>query len=708
MYCFTCLEIRAEDILSGKSYKHLTLGELQSSAANGCPLCAFLLQHTLPALRRPLAPGEVLQIFLEQHSSQYRFKREVTSSNREEVSRLNDEDDKFRETGIAAQSGYFSKLIAVVGRPELSPLVEAAVVERELCYVALEFCTESGEGEGEGIFEDNVARLVRQDPRDPRCYEMISSWVRTCWEGHDCGPTTDTPLPTRVLEIGRIGEPNFRLIISNGRKGRYVALSHCWGKRPTTTTTVKNIAEHLKSIVLDALPANFRDAVIISRELGYKYLWIDSLCIIQGDRDDWVTESSLMGQVYQNCAVMLAASGANDSYGGMLNPRAESCAFPNSKLFLAPKRRPNQDLEDSELGSRAWTSQERILAPRIIYYSAEQILWECRSDRRAEVTTQTLYDTYQSYNKRYHDQLNIPTAGVYEDEDEGEDNSEDQDEVDEKVLRPEGWFWAIQGYSRRHLTNPTDKLPALSGLAQNVFHPRRATGGRYLAGLWSNDILRQLLWENGEDRVASFCEANYVSASSLRYITKLSKAKTYRAPSWSWVAYDGPINNDRVNDRVIPQPGVDAEHWERSQRLNLRVIEIDIRLASKDPFGQVQEGSNIVVEGMCQYVAFRPGHKTLFADGQVECLWNFDVREMGELEGEYLCLQVGRKRGTLRRGLEGDPEALVKHRLDEIGVRCLVLQGTDGTGMWERVGVLTFDVAGEADSGWEKKTLTLI
>ncbi|KAH8655068.1 heterokaryon incompatibility protein-domain-containing protein [Tricladium varicosporioides] len=702
MYCFACLEIRAEDILSGKPYKHLALGELRSSAANGCPVCAFLLQHILPALRRPLGPGEVLQIFLEQHSSQYRFKREEASSNREEVRRLNDEDDRFREAGIAAQSGYFSKLIAVVARPELPPPVEATVEERELCYVALEFCTESGEGEG--IFEENVARLVRQDPCDPKCYEMVSSWVKTCWEGHDCEPKTDTLLPTRVLEIGRIGEPNLRLIISNGRKGRYVALSHCWGKRPTTTTTIQNIARHLESIVLDALPANFRDAVMISRELGYDYLWIDSLCIIQGDRDDWVTESSLMGQVYQNCAVMLAASGASDSYGGMLNLRAESCALPNSKLFLAPKRRPNQDLEDSELGSRAWTSQERILAPRIIYYSGEQILWECRSDRRAEATIRTLFDTYQSYNKRYHDRLDARIL----DQDEEETEGEDQDKVNEIVLRPEGWFWAIQGYSRRHLTNPTDKLPALSGLAQNVFHPRRATGGRYLAGLWSNDILRQLLWENGEDRVASFCEANYVSASSLRYITKLSKAKAYRAPSWSWVAYDGPIKNDRGNDFVIPQKEEDVENWNRSQRLNLRVIDIDIRLASKDPFGQVQEGSNIVVEGMCQYVAFKPGYRTIFADGQVECLWNFDVREMGDVERKYLCLQAGRKRGTLRQGKEGNPEDLIKYRLEEIGIRCLVLLEANGTEMWERVGVLTFDVDGESDSGWEKRTLTLI
>jgi hypothetical protein len=144
MYCVTCLGIRVEEVLAGKPYKHLTLGELQASATNGCPLCAFLLQHVLSALRRPLAPGEVLQILLEQHSSEYRFARRQTPSNTDEFLRLNAEDDSFRDAMIQVQSGYSSTLIAIVGRPELAPPIGATVEEKEVCYVTLEFCTESG------------------------------------------------------------------------------------------------------------------------------------------------------------------------------------------------------------------------------------------------------------------------------------------------------------------------------------------------------------------------------------------------------------------------------------------------------------------------------------------------------------------------------------------------------------------------------------
>lgn len=249
-----------------------------------------------------------------------------------------------------------------------------------------------------------------------------------------------------------------------------------------------------------------------------------------------------MGRVYQDCDVMLAALGASDTYDGMLNPRPGSCALPNSKIFLAPKCKPIQTLEESELGNRAWASQVRILAPRIIYYSTEQIFWECRDHRKAEGTTQTLLDTYQGYNKRYPDRLHTADIFVYNNIDYLSSRiAVPEEKDDERTVRPKGWFWAIEGYSRRHLTDPADKLPAVSGLAQNVFHPQRTTRGSYLAGLWSNDILRQLLRENGEDRIAIFCEANYIPLSSVRSITNLNWCVTYRAPSWSWVAYDGPI-----------------------------------------------------------------------------------------------------------------------------------------------------------------------
>jgi hypothetical protein len=144
MYCAICIKIPFEEILSGKLYQHLTLGELQQSAINDCPLCIFLLRHISPALRRSLGPDEILQIYLEQHSSKYRFTQHVTAANSDEVKRQDAEDDAFRDAMIGVQAGYTNTLIAVVGRPKLHPPEGSNVEEREVCYVTLEFCSESG------------------------------------------------------------------------------------------------------------------------------------------------------------------------------------------------------------------------------------------------------------------------------------------------------------------------------------------------------------------------------------------------------------------------------------------------------------------------------------------------------------------------------------------------------------------------------------
>jgi hypothetical protein len=733
MYCSHCLAISIEEIVAGKTYEHLTFVELESSSSNGCSLCSFFLQRILQALKEPIGTSQAVRIYLEQHSSVHRFtpERYVDSSNEENerIMKMNDEDDDFRDAMIEVASGYFSCLIALVARPVNSSDSVSEAGEKEPCYVTLEICSESGLSDDpdsnyndlthrtgdEPVWGDRIAgRFVRSDPCHPRVYSMISGWIQECFEHRDCGSNSDTPLPTRILEIGTKEDSILRLSISNGRLGRYVALSHCWGKRRTTTTTAQNFDQHLKSIDINALPANFKDSVIISRELGYKYLWIDSLCIIQGDADDWVKESSLMGLVYRNSALTLASSSSADSYGGLLTSRPSSCCLPNSNFYLVPKAKPIQTLEESELGCRAWASQERILAPRIAYYTSSQIFWECWDCRKAECTTQSLQDTYQGYNKRYHDSLlGMADMNSYSYSTTPIDHASlSEEEKQDMHYRPDGWFQAIQSYSRRHLTQPTDKLPALSGLAQNVYHPKRPTGGQYLAGIWSNDILRSLLWSNGEKQL------NYLGFESLKTITRLGKWKgAYRAPSWSWVACDGPINHARMDDGVMEGEldavyrEQNADHGERCRKWNLKVLEVDIRLVTGDPFGQVGDGSKLVVEAYCQVIDVKPKEKTVLRDGFVECVCEFDVKENGTGEDSYLCLQVGRRSGNLLDAkFSKTPEEYASDRLDRRGVRCLLLKkvGDDEKGMWERVGVVTFDQDGERDSGWEKRVLTLI
>ncbi|KAF2178434.1 HET-domain-containing protein [Zopfia rhizophila CBS 207.26] len=104
----------------------------------------------------------------------------------------------------------------------------------------------------------------------------------------------------------------------------YVALSHCWGKHPPTEdspqfcTTDDNIQLRLKGFSFSKLPKTFQEAVRVTRELDIQYLWIDSLCIIQWNQEDWEHEAKLMEGVFASAYCTIAATSADDSEAGFL------------------------------------------------------------------------------------------------------------------------------------------------------------------------------------------------------------------------------------------------------------------------------------------------------------------------------------------------------------------------------------------------------
>jgi hypothetical protein len=103
---------------------------------------------------------------------------------------------------------------------------------------------------------------------------------------------------------------------TNGAHGKYIALSHCWGKSHHLTTTTRNISAHKNGIPLDVLPATFRHAVQVAQELKIAYIWIDSLCILQDDAADWEVESAKMGNVYADSYLSVAAMSSTDDSSG--------------------------------------------------------------------------------------------------------------------------------------------------------------------------------------------------------------------------------------------------------------------------------------------------------------------------------------------------------------------------------------------------------
>jgi hypothetical protein len=153
---------------------------------------------------------------------------------------------------------------------------------------------------------------------------LLREWLRDCDENHsDHGITAvkENGLPTRVLDVGNAGNPTLRLYHpAENEKGRYIVLSHCWGKAQAFTTE-RTFATSCKAIKFDALPKSFQDAVTVSRTLGVRFLWIDSLCIIQDNDKDKGKEIKQMEEIFASAYCTIAGTSAKDSHEGFLNPR---------------------------------------------------------------------------------------------------------------------------------------------------------------------------------------------------------------------------------------------------------------------------------------------------------------------------------------------------------------------------------------------------
>jgi hypothetical protein len=97
---------------------------------------------------------------------------------------------------------------------------------------------------------------------------------------------------------------------------QYATLSHCWGFHQPLRTTKATLDLHLQKIRFSDLAKTFQDAAVTCRRLGIRYLWIDSLCIVQGDEEDWQIQSAQMASIYKGSTLTIAASSAHDGTEG--------------------------------------------------------------------------------------------------------------------------------------------------------------------------------------------------------------------------------------------------------------------------------------------------------------------------------------------------------------------------------------------------------
>ncbi|KAI9773031.1 MAG: hypothetical protein M1839_002232 [Geoglossum umbratile] len=426
---------------------------------------------------------------------------------------------------------------------------------------------------------DLVEKGLDTDSASDRNFKLASQWLCDCLTKHPaCRETisrisliddsSSRHLPTRVLDVEPQGDPKtVYLFEANGQCGQYVALSHCWGPKglQETAQTKSNTLEGRKSGILQQnLPKTFRDAIVVMRRLGFRYLWIDALCILQDNVEDWEYESSQMGAYYQNAVFTIAAADAEDGSIGCFIPRDSPSpepvmlSFPlhnNTTGHLFATLRPKISIEQSPLSQRGWTLQERILSRRILYYTKNRLYWEC----------QTL-TTSEDCKLMIHKNLRF---GII-------NNGITTVKMGTQGLQLfNQWYLMVDSYTARKLTKDRDKLPALSGLATEL---QKRTHGHYLAGLWAEHLHNGLLWQAGDVKL------------TLPFSGP-------RAPSWSWAALEGPVSYE-----------ICVEDGTTIQTDAVRVLETHISVKGIDPNGEVLSGS-LVLAG-CMKAATVLGKKT--------------------------------------------------------------------------------------------------
>lgn len=420
---------------------------------------------------------------------------------------------------------------------------------------------------------------ITEDTSSPETCKQIRTWLDTCQNEHPrCrAPLGNAYLPTRLIYLDTLRGSSLskpvdtiiqpRLVSVNGMERsecRYIALSYRWPEHfPVEAKSNRdNVHEQMRGLNTSKLPQVFNDVFQVAVEMGISYVWIDSLCIIQDDPDDWNREASQMVQIYRYAQFTVAAAAPTKPDLGLFRhpDPSDILSLTLSGLHDPEKNDMDQDVvvmkpqeeayEDSPLVSRGWCFQEREVSRRVVHYTETQVLWECRTIQASE-------------GLPYGNPALWPTRML------------DNELNDELLLK--AWHGAVEDYSARDLTFFTDKIPALSGLAAAISEYKPANC-QYLAGLWEDNFLSDLQWSS-----------RYIRCSDI----KNRRYPKYVAPTWSWVSVAGPISYE-----YAPKQRHSIKNSTSDPEYVLKVLDISVQTSTNDPFGAVRQATLTCAAGL--------------------------------------------------------------------------------------------------------------
>jgi hypothetical protein len=411
----------------------------------------------------------------------------------------------------------------------------------------------------EGVNGDDATRARNRDlpsatiPRSSGTVDgpaICRAWIEKCRDTHeDCRRSVTSRrlvnLPKRLIDVATHDTKVLVLdcqawiaagLASRRRLQRYCTLSYSWGAQSHTCVLRQPFPQTLQ-VPIKNMPRTFHDAISVTKRLGLRYLWIDALCIVQGDERELAEEVLNMGNIYWNARVTIAATGANNVHEGFLNGWFDDfhdlhpCILENSRRGLPTQYftvRPSRlDFEscvpNAPLNRRGWVTQERALSRRILHFTPQGMFWECgtvKADWRNPKGLSTL--TYGiggllTCSPRREGLLSICRIGQ------------------SRHFCNAEWRHFIRRYSQTEFTDLGDRLLAISAVAQAVSPYLNA--GAYLAGTWRKTLEVDLLWK--------------CSQSKFKWRSEFEAV----APTWSWASVVGLVEFMDEGIRLVRHSG---------------------------------------------------------------------------------------------------------------------------------------------------------
>jgi hypothetical protein len=492
-----------------------------------------------------------------------------------------------------------------------------------------------------------TARPLNPSPKSVETMNLVRQWLDECCSRHAvCRAARESlpaqVMPCRLIAVGAPGDINICLKeLNENSQEAYMALTYCWGGYPTEVTNIDNLPARQRNLSFSSLPATIKDAVIVTRELGCKYLWMDALCIAQDNDEERGRELSKMAQIYSRALLTISAASAKHADEGFLQERDIGQSYgrlyklpfcsqneSDEKGWIILHDQPVYNDEMEPIDSRAWTMQERYVSLRSVRYGSRQIEWKCQYGR-ADYTDGGCDCRRTEFDESFF-------AGRPVDRVRGKTDFDF-----------ENWIQLVQQYSKRHLSNPDDRLPAFAAIAENFAYVNKWKGSKYRVGLWEVNFPRQLLWRRDDKEKRN---SNGNNPPKIR-------------ASWSWASLQWPI------EFIYSQYNICG--------VTLEVVGFNIQLKNQDfEYGEVEQG-RLIVKGYLMKIQWT-GRSFQSCDSDrmrgtpkklpIEAVWDSDQTEKRKLVS---CLEVNAESNT--RKSHG------------------ILLSCDGVKTFRRVGYFTFD-----------------